>query len=72
MTEPFVLAVAIGLLVASMNAFFRRIDDGSRTDVLRTFLGWFAAFVLAGLIVQPLAEWLLVHVLSVGPTTPRG
>jgi len=62
MASVAALAMAAGLAVATVNAYFVRQDGGSRWRVLRTFLGWLVAFALAGLWGPMLATWLLHNV----------
>lgn len=62
MATAFELAVAVGLAIATVNAYFSRRDGNPPADVLRTFVGWLLAFVVAGLLARPVAAWLLTHV----------
>lgn len=58
--DTFVLAVAIGFLIGSINAYFRYTEHG-RVAALKTFLGWLIAFTITGLIASPIAAWLIPH-----------
>jgi len=62
MASPLQLAMAAGLAVALVNAFFARQDGRGWTGTARTFLGWLLAFALAGYVGPILAAWLLSHV----------
>lgn len=62
MATPLGIALMAGLAIASVNAFFALRDGRSHAAVLRTFVGWLLAFVIAGLLARPLASWLLTHV----------
>lgn len=61
MASYFEMAVAAGLAVATVNAYFVWKDhDAARA--LRTFVGWTLAFVAAGLLARPVSNWLLANV----------
>lgn len=62
MTSTFVVAISLGIVIGSINAYFKRRDGYARPDVVRTFLGWFVAFFITGLIASYIARLLLVHV----------
>lgn len=62
MASAFAIAMAAGLAVALVNAFFVRRAGRPWRDAARTFLGWFLAFVAAGLAGPIVARWLLVNV----------
>lgn len=62
MASTFALAMAAGLAVATVNAFFVRREGRPWRDAARTFLGWLLAFVAAGLVGPDVAGWLLTHV----------
>jgi hypothetical protein len=62
MATPFQIALVAGVAIASVHAYFARREGGDRARVIRTFLAWLLAFVVAGLIAQPLAAWLLTNV----------
>lgn len=61
MASAFAVAMAAGLAVAAVNAFFVRREGRPWRDAGRTFLGWLLAFGAAGLVGPIVAEWLLVH-----------
>lgn len=62
MATTFGIALAAGLAVASVNAFFAWQDGRSPAALVRTFVGWLLAFLVAGLLAPEVAEWLLRHV----------
>lgn len=61
MADYFTIAIAAGLAVALVNGYFAWRDHGPRRS-LRTFIGWLAAFVAAGVAAPRIATWLLRHV----------
>lgn len=61
MVEYFTIAVAAGLAIATVNAYFTWRDHGP-SRALRRFLGWTIAFVAAGLAAPSIASWLLTNV----------
>lgn len=63
MGRIFTIALVAGLAIASVNAFFVWRDYHSRHRALRTFIAWLLAFVLAGLVVPTIANWLLINVI---------
>lgn len=63
MTGTFVLAVSLGIVIGSINAYFKWKDGYARSDVMKTLLGWFAAFFVTGLIASYIARLILIHVL---------
>ena len=62
MASALQLAMAAGLAVALVHAFFARREGRPWGAVARTFLGWLLAFALAGLGGPLIAGWLLAHV----------
>ena len=54
--------MAAGLAVALVHSYFARREGRPWRAVARTFLGWMAAFLLAGLAGPTIASWLLTHV----------
>jgi len=56
------LAMAAGLAIALVNAYFVRREGRSWRAAARTFVGWLLAFAAAGLVGPVVAGWLLVHV----------
>lgn len=62
MATALQIAMAAGLAVALVHAFFARREGRSWRSVARTFLGWLLAFALAGLGGPVIASWLLTHV----------
>lgn len=63
MATALQIAMAAGLAVALVNAYFDRRDGRSWRRVVRTFVGWVLAFALAGLAGPIIARWLLTNVL---------
>lgn len=63
MGRIFTIALVCGLAIASVNAFFVWLDFHSHSRALRTFIAWLLAFVLAGLIVPTIAQWLLTNMI---------
>lgn len=62
MATALQIAMAAGLAVALVHAVFARREGRPWRSVARTFLGWLAAFLVAGLAGPVIAGWLLVHV----------
>lgn len=62
MTQTFVLAISLGIVIGTVNAYFKRRDGHTRTDAFKTLLGWFVAFFITGLIASHIARLLLTHV----------
>ncbi|MFP4591354.1 MAG: hypothetical protein ACLFMX_01780 [Halobacteriales archaeon] len=62
MATALQIALAAGVAVATVNALFKRRDGHEWYAVVRTFLAWFLAFLLAGLAGPIIARWLLTHV----------
>ena len=62
MATALQLAMAAGLAVALVHAFFARREGRDWRAVSRTLLGWVLAFHLAGLGGPVIAGWLLTHV----------
>lgn len=63
MSSTFALAISLGIVIGSVNAYFTWKDGHGRSDVVKTLLGWFAAFFVTGLIASYIARMLLIHVL---------
>lgn len=63
MNNTFVLAVTLGIVIGSVNAYFKWKDGYARPDILKTLLGWFVAFFVTGLIASSIARMILIHVL---------
>lgn len=61
--NTFVLAILIGVIIGSVNAYFRYWETRSRRASVRTFLAWVLAFTVTGVIATPIARWLLHNVL---------
>ncbi|HKJ59811.1 MAG TPA: hypothetical protein VKA37_11315 [Halobacteriales archaeon] len=62
MATAFQIAMAAGLAVALVHSYFARQEGRPWRAVARTFLGWMAAFLLAGLAGPTISSWLLTHV----------
>ena len=62
MATALQIAMAAGLAVALVHAYFGWREGRAWPAVARTFLGWMLAFLLAGLGEPVLARWLLTHV----------
>lgn len=58
----FVLSVITGLIIGSINGYFRALEAGRKAGIKR-FAGWIIAFILTGIIITPFAHWLIVNVL---------
>lgn len=63
MGRIFTIALVAGLAIASVNTFFVWRDYHSSPRAFRTFVAWLLAFVLAGLVVPTIAQWLLTNVI---------
>ena len=62
MATALQIAMAAGLAVALVHAYFARREGRPWPAILRTFVGWLLAFALAGLGGPVIASWLLAHV----------
>lgn len=62
MATALQIAMASGLAVALVHAYFERRDGRPWRSVARTFVGWLLAFALAGLGGPIVARWLLTYV----------
>ncbi len=59
--DTFALSIMLGLIIGSINAYFRYGEEGRRA-AFRTFVGWLLAFTITGLIATPVADWLLQYI----------
>lgn len=62
MATALQIAMASGLAVALVHAFFARREGRSWRSVVGTFVGWLLAFALAGVAGPVIARWLLTYV----------